>query len=238
MLHDARLFSRRVNILDRIQKRHLYPLKPLRLFNGLQDTLWVLPPFPVTSGPIDRDGSKAHDLRTLPHWNSIVSVDRNVRNCPLPKTKSQQSPRGRTQYSKGPRVDIHPLTRLYPFTGSIPAFQVVPDRAVDWPLASLIRVKLAVPAGQRVGDLFHYRIRNPQATFFFAPSSRTLNDRPMISGYCTQIVRKKSCFLFSINIRGKRGYFRGSGWQAIQSNLIARASGCTCRTKQIIVVRV
>lgn len=100
VLHGARPFTIRVNILDRIQKRHLYPPKPL--FNGLQNTRWVLSPFLVTSGPIDRDGPKAHDLQTLPPWNFIPIIDRNAHNYPVPTGTSKQFPQGRKQHPKGP----------------------------------------------------------------------------------------------------------------------------------------
>lgn len=56
----------------------------------------------VTSGPIGRDGPEAHDLRTLPHWNFIDSIDRKAHNYPVPKGTSKQFPRGRKQYPKGP----------------------------------------------------------------------------------------------------------------------------------------
>lgn len=77
-------------------------------------------------------------------------------------------------------MDIHSLTRLYPFMGSIPTSD--PDKAVDWPLPSLIRKKKkhAVPASQRVDDLLHYSIGNPQATSFKQPDPERSSNGPWL----------------------------------------------------------
>lgn len=79
----------------------------------------------------------------------IFSIDRNVHNYPWPSTMSHGDEYNTQRVSW---VDIQALTRLYPCTGSISASN--PDWAVNCPLSSLIRGKLAIPTRQPVDDLF------------------------------------------------------------------------------------
>lgn len=51
-------------------------------------------------------------------------------------------------------------------------------------------------------------------------------------------VEEEVLLLFLHNYPRKRGYFKGSERQAIQSNVIARESGFLCRTNKIIAGRV